>query len=455
MPLLDRQKKAKQIGEIRLGLRVATAKGNLRPAKGETLRFTTRSGFVAQDVANKLGGDVHETTLSDGRATFEVITNVTEVAVMVPPGDAVISQHYEMWTAAGCARRCDGFTDQISGGSCKCPNDLDVRKEMAMKTPPQACKPLTRLNVMLPYIADLGVWLVQSTGDMAADELGEIASVLKAARNQGVAIPAMLRMEQRVSRIVGEKPHEYVVPVLDTPQTSLYDLIELSNNGAGLRDALPPPPAYVLDRQVQSSQFVENTPRQITVPKPRQLETPIESTSSVVIDHDEGERTLEELRTSKGLDGLTWRNFATKVLRRNVSDGDEFSAIERGKLFDALNASPSRSEQNESRTVDPETGEITEVASGTELAGGRVSELGELNDPPNTGVSSPGSPPSQIIGQDQVEVLKVVFREHSISGPQRWSTVEKATGVRPKAWEDVTQEQAKAVIDHLDSTEGV
>lgn len=246
MVLLDRQKRTgKQIGEIRLGLRIPVPNkpGKLMPSKGETLRFTTESRWVARDVAVKLGGEVHETELLSGRRTFEVISNVTEVPVMVPEGESVINQHYEMWSKAGCARRCNGFDDSISGDACKCPADLVKRMELAMKNPPAACKPVTRLYVMLPYIADLGVWLVQSTGNAAADELGEIAEVLRRARQAGVPIPAMLRMEQRISRLVGEKPHEYVVPVLDTPETSLYDLLQLSEH-AGLSAALPPVPDY-------------------------------------------------------------------------------------------------------------------------------------------------------------------------------------------------------------------
>lgn len=237
MPLLDRQRKGRQIGEIRLGMTVKTQNGS-RPEKLNTFRLTTQSGHVAQEVARQLGGRVVETKLLNGKATYEVVTNVSELPVIVPPGDAVISQWYEMWTAAGCSRRCDGFNNTIDNTPCKCPEDLGERRELAKSG--DACKPITRVNVMLPDVPDLGVWLVSSTGENAADELGGAAEVLRAAREKGTIIPAVLRMEHREKRVVGQKPRRFVVPVLEIG-ASLRQMVALEA-GQDIASALPPPP---------------------------------------------------------------------------------------------------------------------------------------------------------------------------------------------------------------------
>ncbi len=230
------QKRGRQIGEIRIGIQVETKNGKKAPSKLDSFRFTTKSASVARAVAQLFGGDVRPVQLLSGANTYEVVTNVTELPVMVPPGDQVISQFYEMWSAGGCQRRCDGETEQLSRTPCICPADTDRRLELAQKG--QACKPITRLNVMLPDLPDLGVWLLSSTGFNAAVELGGTADVLKAARDSGVIIPATLRLEQRQSVKAGQT-RKFAVPVLELG-TSLREMTALSSGD--ISAALPPPP---------------------------------------------------------------------------------------------------------------------------------------------------------------------------------------------------------------------
>ena len=156
MPIIDRQKKGHQIGEIRIGVLIRPEKGKPYPSKLDTFRFTTKSAHIAEAVATLLGGTARATTLNNGTSTYEVITDVTELPVMVPPGRAAISQWYEQWSAAGCARRCDGETEVLKNQPCVRPADQERRAELAKSG--SACKPTTRLNVMLPDLPDLGVW---------------------------------------------------------------------------------------------------------------------------------------------------------------------------------------------------------------------------------------------------------------------------------------------------------
>lgn len=246
------QRRGRQIGEIRIGEQVDTGRTRtdgskiMRPAKRESFRFTTRSPNVAQAVAAALGGTAVETTLANGRPTWEVSTDATQLAVMVPPGDAAISQWFELWTAAGCARRCDGETEQLTQTPCKCP--LDPAQRVAMSKAGDACRPVTRVNIMLPDIPDLGVWLLSSNGFYAASELGGAAEVLAAARAAGVIVPATLRLEQRqIKRLVDGKAttHNFAVPVLEIGST-LRDLTALTSGTSTIAGALPPPPGRAI-----------------------------------------------------------------------------------------------------------------------------------------------------------------------------------------------------------------
>lgn len=238
MAIKDIQRRGHQIGEIRLGKRVEKKGGGFRPAKLEAFRFTTPSRQIADAVAQLLGGQVADGQLASGKRTFDVETSATELPVMLPPGALAISQFYEMWTAAGCARRCDGEIEQRSQEPCKCPLDPEKRSELAKEG--SACKPITRLNVMLPDLPDLGVWLLSSTGWNAAVELGGAAEVLAGAREQGVIIPATLRLEQRDKKVPGQPTKNFVVPVLEI-NASLRQMVALTPGG-GIAESLPAPP---------------------------------------------------------------------------------------------------------------------------------------------------------------------------------------------------------------------
>lgn len=235
MPLLDRQRRGYQIGEIRLGTRIQTNNGKFRPSKLNAFRFTTRSESVATAVAEAYGAEARQTKLANDVTTWEVMTDRTEIPVIIPPGEQAISQWYELWSAEGCQRRCDGETEQRSQEACKCPADLFRRSELAAKG--GACKPTTRINVILPDLPGLGVWKIESHGNNAADEQAGTIETLAAAQAKGIHIPATVRLEQRVSG-----KNQFVVPVVDVTST-LRELMELDAGSSSLRAAIGAAPA--------------------------------------------------------------------------------------------------------------------------------------------------------------------------------------------------------------------
>jgi hypothetical protein len=247
MSLLDIQRRGQQIGRLRIGQQVATDSGKMRPSRLDTFRFTTQSRPTAEAIAALYGG-----TIRDWEGQFEVITKESAIGVTVPPRDEVISQWYEMWSKGGCQRRCDSQSEQISGGPCLCPHaanpadEADVaakaleRSRLASLNPPQACKIVTRISVMIPDLPGLGVFRLDTGSYYAAVEIGDSAALMQMARDKGVFLPAMLRIEHR-SRVAGGTTKKFPVPVLEVLAT-FRDLATGAIEAGGMAAQLPPAP---------------------------------------------------------------------------------------------------------------------------------------------------------------------------------------------------------------------
>jgi Recombination directionality factor-like len=253
MAILDLQRRGQQIGRLRMGEQVGTGKfgqdgrEKMRPVRRETWRLTTGSRHTADAAAERYGSEVRP-----WNGQWDVDTKLSEISVTVPPRDAVISQHYEMWTAGGCARRCDSQHEQVSGGPCLCPHAEDPsdaeeaarqalrRAGLARKNPPQACHLITRVNFMIPDLPGLGVFRLDTSSYYAAVEIGDAAMLMQAARDQGVFLPAILRIDQR-QRTAGGETKKYPVPVLEI--TSTFRQIASGELAAGgVAAQLPPAP---------------------------------------------------------------------------------------------------------------------------------------------------------------------------------------------------------------------
>lgn len=212
-PLLDRQRRGVILGSIRIGTTVLS-KGRMRPARLDTFRLTSPDQEKVNAAATLYGGEVKPWRPQErGAQQWEVVTTVDRLPVRVPPGEPVV-QHYEQWSGTPVVRQrlCDGFLDRMSGTTCLCPPNLMERRRLAADG--HACKPVTRLSLILADLPGLGVWQLTSTGDYAADELATVAEMLRRSEAVGVMLPATLRLEQRESRGSGEV-HKFAVPVLD------------------------------------------------------------------------------------------------------------------------------------------------------------------------------------------------------------------------------------------------
>ena len=210
MSIIDLQRRIQEAGRIRIGHVVPTSNGKTRPDKLDTFRLTSADKVRIDQAAALYGGNVAEWTAPAGKQ-WEVITEAKALDVIVPPSDMAFSQHYELWSAGGCQRRCDGAFEQMSDGPCLC--DPDNRD----------CDIHTRLSVMLRDLPGLGVWRIDTQGYYAAVELGGAVQVIAAAAGRGVLLPARLMLVQRsvIRRGDDGKPltRRFAVPVLDVEVT--------------------------------------------------------------------------------------------------------------------------------------------------------------------------------------------------------------------------------------------
>ncbi|MFD3802599.1 hypothetical protein ACFWTC_02995 [Streptomyces sp. NPDC058619] len=207
MPIIDLQRRMRQLGEIRIGHVVAgvskAGKEYTRPAKLNHFRFTSPSREILASVAGLYGGEVKPWTPANGGPTeFEVYSTANRLPVLIPPNDAV-SQWYELYAGSKCQRRCDGVTEHKRDRPCMC--DPDERE----------CKITTRVNVMLRDVPALGQWLLVSKGFYAAVTLPPAAELLAQA---GGYVAGWLGMEEKLVQR-DEGPARFMVPTLDVEIT--------------------------------------------------------------------------------------------------------------------------------------------------------------------------------------------------------------------------------------------
>jgi hypothetical protein len=232
MAIIDMQRGIVEAGRIRLGQQVPTSGGKTRPEKLSTFRLTSADRRRIDQAAELFGGTVAEWDAPAGKQ-WEVVTTTDALDVIVPPSDLSFSQHYELWSAGGCQRRCDGVTESIGERPCVCdPNDRE-------------CDIHTRLSVLIRDLPGLGVWRVDTQGWYAARELAGAVQLIQLAAGQGALLPARLRLEQRAVKRPGNngKPvtQRFAVPVLDIEVTPAQLLSGSAPQPLALVDAGRPP----------------------------------------------------------------------------------------------------------------------------------------------------------------------------------------------------------------------
>jgi hypothetical protein len=283
MPAVPRQvpRSLTELGRIRAGHRAPNKSGKgTHPASLLHWRVTSKNRGLLEMMAQNpdIGGTVQRWDGAQG-VQYELYTTTDTLSVCIPTFKPV-SLSYELWSAAGCQRRCDGMTVErcpltpaLVGQPCQCPEDDHERAALAAQG--KACHRTLRVWVLLPDVPGVGFWQLTSHGFYAASELLGQFEVWQQSGMQSGIIEGTLRLEHREQKRPGAETLQYVVPVFTTnitlrqmalaaktqqgflvqpaeslpPQLSAAQHAEdIFGPGAGARLlGTPPPPETVID----------------------------------------------------------------------------------------------------------------------------------------------------------------------------------------------------------------
>lgn len=210
-PTAQARRRLPEAGRIRLGHQVRAQSGKMRPDKLSTLRFTSETRTLIEAIADLHGGAV-KPWLNGKRQEFEVITESSEIPVILPPDPLGDGATYEMWAGGSLQRRCDG---EVAVCPTRVSND-----EVAMVEKPcicnerqlAECKVTLRLNVIIPDIPFGGTWRLDTHSWNAEAELPGMVEAIQAFQSAGFS-RAVLGVRQEEKMVAGRKQN-YIVPYL-------------------------------------------------------------------------------------------------------------------------------------------------------------------------------------------------------------------------------------------------
>jgi hypothetical protein len=209
VPLADVDQRIPEAGRIRLG--VKTAKGM---TSIDTLRFTSPHRQSIEHLARLFGGTAQ--AWNDPKASpshqFEVISQTNEIEVYLPR--EAITVWYELWSGGGVTRRCDGETCQVPRKAGDGWDMFDVECLCAQQNQ-LACRPYTRMRLILPQIPFRGVWRLETKGWNASKELPGMAAVIDHLAAGGQMVRAQLGVERRTQQTPAGKRNFVMAVVLE------------------------------------------------------------------------------------------------------------------------------------------------------------------------------------------------------------------------------------------------
>jgi len=248
MPVINVQRKMRQLGTVRLGFSTPGSRGGKRPNRSKTIILTSPDKWALEHAAAQFGGTV--TDFPEGSVDkFKLITERTEIPIAVTSIEA--SQWREHWDKGSCVLRCNGEEicgprkSPMLGKPCHCkkiyPDDSE-RYEAAKVN--KACKLVTRFSFMIPSVPDIGVWRLDTRGEHAAEELPLTVEFIQSALGEGrMYVPCTLAIEQRKNT----DGQPYPVPVVRLTQSM---------------------------QEIEAARLTAPTPQQLATGTQKQLEAP-------------------------------------------------------------------------------------------------------------------------------------------------------------------------------------
>jgi hypothetical protein len=197
------------------------------------LRFTSQNRVLIDQIADLYHGTVSQWESPRG-PEWQVYIEDEEIDIIVPPSEQAVTTSYELWSAAGMQRYCDGETAKIPGSdekhSCIC--DSQSPNET------RACTIKARMNVWLPKVQTLGVWRLETGSWYAAGELtGMVDMLLRASKMLEHAVTAKLRLDRRVIKRDGQT-FRFNVPII-TPVGDVAHILTAATPANQIGQARP------------------------------------------------------------------------------------------------------------------------------------------------------------------------------------------------------------------------
>ena len=439
-PMIDIQRRHASVFRIRLGDQGVTASGKSFPQKlTNAIRVTAANEAVCQAFVNVYGGEVKPWN-AEGRNEFEAYLPTTSLSILVLPGQS-LQQWWEKYKRSVCVSRCDGEKDTKTKKACTCPPDIDDR--MADKN---ACKPMTRVNVLCPDVAVVGSGALVTHSLIAAETLPQSIAVAEAALSRGLMVPARLRVVEHKGLT------HYIVPQIEIVGISLSELV-----GAGEASAL----ASVTDAPSLSA--VPSWKPVGELPAAAPFVSIADQLSEVATPQPKpARRNAAQVLPSTGLAPRTAVQAsqeaapmltAAKAKQRlmEACDGDKAAASE---AWGDRGSEPI-SEHDLTALLDalPVVAEIVAEASAPVP---RVADTESAPDdvdasPPAAGAGNRGPAPAAAAPKQMTKLLFVLLSKAGIGDDERHGWASDVLGRDVASFSDLTADDTKALIDRLEA----
>lgn len=227
VPIKDMGRRLPEQGRIRLGEYKAG-----RPSKLSTFRFTSADKEALEQVAELYGGDVRPWARSPRPGEFELYTKSKEIKIALPPDPLGGTPIYEQWSGGGCLRRCDGEECTVPRANAEGGEMMTVPC-LCSKENEMACKPKTRIIVILRDVKFGGGWRLETSSWNAMAEIPGMVDAIMALQGRGVTAGLLVISERK--DVKNGQTKRFVVPGL-----ALEDDIESLVSGASALGALAP-----------------------------------------------------------------------------------------------------------------------------------------------------------------------------------------------------------------------
>lgn len=345
VPIAHINRRLPEAGRIRTGAKTKTSGGKERPTALRQFRFTSHDEEALGQVAALYGGTVRpwsEPKAAPGQ--FELLTDATEIRVVLPPDPLGGTPIYERWGGGGCDRRCDGLTctTTVSGPDGPEPTEVPC---MCTAAGAMSCDVKVRLNVMLPEVRFAGTWRLESGSWNAAQELPGMVDMVQSL-GQGLS-HATLTLQPRKS-VSGGQTKNFVIPVLGIP-ASLEQLAAGAARLQSLGAGGGVPPSAALGAGDPSGNEVEPDPSDSTsAPSP---DTPPpdpddDVVDAEIVDEDDDPNEASKSQRARIFAGLKdhingrdeRRAWASNVLGRDVESFTTVTKAEAGRLIEWMEA---------------------------------------------------------------------------------------------------------------------